>query len=60
MQDPLGPGIEHVYPALQGRFLTTRPPGKPQNNASNDLFSNKKSVPALPILSLSQTQELSW
>ena len=59
MQDPLSPGIEPVYPALQGRFLTTRPPGKPQNNASNDLFSNKKSVPALPILSLSQTQELS-
>ena len=26
-----GPGIEPVSPALQGRFLTTRPPGKPLN-----------------------------
>ena len=59
MRNPLRPGIEPMYPALQGRFLTTRSPGEPQNNASNDLLSNKKSVPALPILSLSQTQELS-
>ena len=55
MQDPLGPGIEPMYPALQGRLLTTRPPGKPQNNASNALLSNKKSVPALPTLNLSDT-----
>ena len=24
-----GPGIEHVSPALAGRFFTTKPPGKP-------------------------------
>ena len=29
MWDPLAPGIESVSPALQDRFLTTRPPGKP-------------------------------
>ena len=27
----LGPGIEPVSPALQGGFLTTGPPGKPQD-----------------------------
>ena len=29
MWDPPRPGIEPVYPALAGRFLTTVPPGKP-------------------------------
>ena len=29
MWDPLAPGIEAVSPALQDRFLTTRPPEKP-------------------------------
>ena len=29
MWDPPAPGIEPVSPALQDRFLTTRPPGKP-------------------------------
>ena len=24
------PGIEHAYPTLAGRFLTTEPPGKPK------------------------------
>ena len=27
----LKPGIEPMSPALAGRFLTTRPPGKPQS-----------------------------
>ena len=26
-----GPGIEPMSPALAGRFLTTAPPGKPQD-----------------------------
>ena len=26
--DPPGPGIEHVFPALEGEFLTAGPPGK--------------------------------
>ena len=25
-----GPRIEPIFPALSGRFLTTRPPGKPR------------------------------
>ena len=29
MWDPPRPGIEPVYPALAGRFLTTAPRGKP-------------------------------
>ena len=29
MWDLPGPGVEPVAPALQGRFLTTGPPGKP-------------------------------
>ena len=29
VQDPPGPGIEPVSPALAGRFFTTKPPGKP-------------------------------
>ena len=29
MWDLPGPGLEPVYPALAGRFLTTVPPGKP-------------------------------
>ena len=29
MRDLPGPGLEPVYPALAGRFLTTVPPGKP-------------------------------
>ena len=29
MWDLPGPGLEHVSPALAGRFLTTVPPGKP-------------------------------
>ena len=29
MSDLPGPGIEHVSPALAGRFFTTEPPGKP-------------------------------
>ena len=32
MWDFPGPGIEPVSPALQGRFLTTRPPGKPEGH----------------------------
>ena len=28
MWDLAGPGIEPVFPALAGRFLTTEPPGK--------------------------------
>ena len=31
------PGIEHAYPALQGGFLTTEPPGK----SLDDLFFKK-------------------
>ena len=31
MWDLLGPGLEPVSPALAGGFLTTAPPGKPQN-----------------------------
>ena len=29
MWDLPGPGVKPVFPALQGGFLTTRPPGKP-------------------------------
>ena len=29
MWDLPGPGLEPMYPALAGRFLTTAPPGKP-------------------------------
>ena len=29
IQDLPGPGIEQVFPALQGEFLTSGPPGKP-------------------------------
>ena len=32
MWDLPGPGIEPVFPALAGRFLTTVPPGKSPNN----------------------------
>ena len=28
-----GPGIEPMSPSLQGRFLTTGPPGKPEKRA---------------------------
>ena len=28
---PSGPGVEPIAPALAGRLLTTRPPGKPSN-----------------------------
>ena len=31
MWNLLEPGIEPVFPALQGRFLTTGPPEKPMN-----------------------------
>ena len=31
MWDLPGPGLEPVFPALAGRFLTTAPPGKPLN-----------------------------
>ena len=33
MWDLPGSGIEPMSPALQGRFLTTRPPGKPKSMA---------------------------
>ena len=29
MSDLPGPGLEPVFPALAGEFLTTAPPGKP-------------------------------
>ena len=32
MWDPPRPGLEPVSPALAGRFSTTAPPGKPQEN----------------------------
>ena len=35
MWDLPGPGIETLSPALAGRFLTTRPPGKPQDRDFN-------------------------
>ena len=42
MGDPLGPGIEPMSPALAGRFLTTGPPGKSQDNfrLSQDMKSH--------------------
>ena len=38
MGDLLRPGIEPTSPVLQGRFLTTRPSGKPQNTLNEKLF----------------------
>ena len=32
--DPPRPGLEPMSPTLAGRFLTTAPPGKPQNDLS--------------------------
>ena len=32
MWDLPRPGLESMYPALAGRFLTTAPPGKPSNS----------------------------
>ena len=36
MWDLPGPGLEPVSPALAGGFLTTAPPGKPQNPQFKD------------------------
>ena len=38
------PGIKHTFPALEGGFLTTGPPGKSQNNV---LLIEKLSEPYL-------------
>ena len=35
-----GPGIEPTSPALQDRFLTTRPPGKSPLSRFTDFFSS--------------------
>ena len=41
MWDLPGPGLEPVYPALVGGFLTTVPPGEPPSPFSyNSLLSN--------------------
>ena len=37
MWDLPGPGLELVFPALTGRFLTTAPPGKPSHSFLNML-----------------------
>ena len=36
MWDLPGPGLEPVFPALAGGFLTTAPPGKPGCSVFND------------------------
>ena len=36
MWDLPGPGLEPMYPALAGRFLTTAPPGKSLDNTFVD------------------------
>ena len=38
MWDLPGPGLEPVFPALAGGFLTTVPPGKP----APDILKNEK------------------
>ena len=40
MGDPPGPGLEPVFPALAGGFLTTAPPGKPTLLNFHEVFDN--------------------
>ena len=42
MWDPAGPGLKPVSPALAGGFLTTVPPGKPQNLDFRRLVGEKE------------------
>ena len=39
MWDLPGPGLEPVSPALAGRFLTTVPPGKPEEEVLDEKTS---------------------
>ena len=43
MWDPPRPGLEPVSPALAGRFSTTAPPGKPQEQFYVQLYGGKMS-----------------
>ena len=45
MWDLPRPGLEPVSPALEGRFSTTAPPGKPKGNILVQFFSYKEQNP---------------
>ena len=64
MQDPPGPGIKPVSPALAGGFLTTAPPGKPPESyfftylVRLGEYGGKKHFPPQGIFSLGLYQRL--
>ena len=49
MCDLLRPGIKPMSLALQGRFLSTGPPGKPRNHLSNTVLMSLCPEPLPPI-----------
>ena len=49
MWDLPGPGLEPVFPALAGRFLTTMPPGKPHPLVTSNLLSVYTNLPLLDV-----------
>ena len=48
MWDLPGPRLEPVSPALAGGFLTTAPPGKPEDTGFRPLKNSVISWPCLP------------
>ena len=49
MWDLPGPGLEPVCPALAGGFLTTAPPGKPQEDYFPNALGSLTSLPGWDV-----------
>ena len=54
------PGIEPMPPALEGRILTTGPPGKSQKNMHSSRLPRWLNVNNLPAVWETQVRSLGW